>query len=147
ARRHRRSGHGFRPRRSRSRPRGCPARRHRSRPCRGRDREALVTPEPAGLASLYPFLYETEGRGDDALLAEVEVSTSAKIRETLTLRDGVLRSLEERLVDCARVLADRFSAGGRLFTFGNGGSATDAQAVAQLFLQPPAGRAVPASSL
>jgi len=45
-------------------------------------------------------------------------------------------------------MADRFVAGGRLFTFGNGGSSSDAQAVAQLFLNPATdGRALPAVSL
>ena len=33
-------------------------------------------------------------------------------------------------------MADRFAAGGRLLAFGNGGSATDAQQLVTLFLQP-----------
>ena len=49
---------------------------------------------------------------------------------------------------CAAALAGSFRAGGRLFTFGNGGSSTDAQAVAQLFLDPGSGaRALPAVAL
>ena len=44
-------------------------------------------------------------------------------------------------------MAERFAAGGRLFTFGNGGSATDAEAVAHLYTEPPWGRALPARSL
>jgi D-sedoheptulose 7-phosphate isomerase len=44
-------------------------------------------------------------------------------------------------------MAARFQAGGRLFTFGNGGSATDAASIAALFATPPHGRAVPARNL
>src|SRR5204863_362142 len=41
-----------------------------------------------------------------------------------------------RLANCAEDMAARFAAGGRLFAFGNGGSATDAQELATLFLSP-----------
>jgi D-sedoheptulose 7-phosphate isomerase len=44
-----------------------------------------------------------------------------------------------RLASCAQDMAARFAAGGRLFAFGNGGSATDAQELATLFLNPGAG--------
>jgi D-sedoheptulose 7-phosphate isomerase len=44
-------------------------------------------------------------------------------------------------------MGERFIAGGRLYTFGNGGSSTDAATLAGLFCDPPAGRAVPAWSL
>ena len=40
-----------------------------------------------------------------------------------------------------------FARGGRLFTFGNGGSATDAQGTADLFRRPPYGTPLPALSL
>jgi len=58
------------------------------------------------------------------------------------------------LVDLARsaedkwaVMAERFAAGGRLFAFGNGGSATDADGLAQLYTRPPFGRPLPSRSL
>jgi D-sedoheptulose 7-phosphate isomerase len=45
-------------------------------------------------------------------------------------------------------MASRFVAGGRLFAFGNGGSATDAQQIATLFLYPGGtARPLPALSL
>jgi len=44
-------------------------------------------------------------------------------------------------------MAHRFRHGGRLFTFGNGGSATDAEGTAELFRDPARGRGVPAMSL
>ena len=44
-------------------------------------------------------------------------------------------------------MAGAFAAGGRLFTFGNGGSSTDAASLATLFARPPWGRALPARGL
>ena len=44
-------------------------------------------------------------------------------------------------------MAERFAQGGRLYTFGNGGSSTDAATLASLFCRPARGRAVPAWSL
>ena len=53
-----------------------------------------------------------------------------------------------RLVSCAQQMAGRFATGGRLLAFGNGGSATDAQELATLFLNPgPDGRPLPAFCL
>jgi len=49
---------------------------------------------------------------------------------------------------CARQAAAKFAAGGRLLTFGNGGSATDARQLATLFLCPGGGyRPLPAICL
>ena len=47
----------------------------------------------------------------------------------------------------ARAMADCFGRGGRLFAFGNGGSATDAVGAVELFRNPPSGRPLPALSL
>jgi D-sedoheptulose 7-phosphate isomerase len=45
-------------------------------------------------------------------------------------------------------MASRFTSGGRLLAFGNGGSSTDAQEMATLFLHPgPGSRALPAFGL
>jgi len=45
-------------------------------------------------------------------------------------------------------VAARFAAGGRLYTFGNGGSSTDAAALAALFVDPgPGHRPLPAAAL
>jgi D-sedoheptulose 7-phosphate isomerase len=87
------------------------------------------------IESLYPFLYS--GTTDvSAVLEQVRQSTAAKAEEILQLRRTVLAADSQRLVDCARQMAARFSAGGRLFAFGNGGSATDAQQLATMFLAP-----------
>jgi D-sedoheptulose 7-phosphate isomerase len=98
--------------------------------------------EPAGagasaasLESLYPFIYQ--GSTDiEAVLSQARASTAAKIGEVMNLRAEVCARSGEMLGVCAKQAAARFSAGGRLLTFGNGGSATDAQQIATLFLYP-----------
>jgi D-sedoheptulose 7-phosphate isomerase len=91
---------------------------------------------PAGsVESLYPFLYA--GTSDTAaVLDQVRASTVAKIAEIAELRQAVAQRDADRLAACAAQAAARFAAGGRLFAFGNGGSATDAQQLATLFLNP-----------
>jgi D-sedoheptulose 7-phosphate isomerase len=103
-----------------------------------------------GVESLYPFLYGGGGGGADvtAVLAQVARSTSDKAAEIVALRQRMAAEYADRLAACAAALAGSFRAGGRLFTFGNGGSSTDAQAVAQLFLDPgPGARPLPAIAL
>lgn len=99
------------------------------------------------MESLYPFLYA--GSGDlPAVLEQVRASTVAKAEEILQLRRVVSGRDGERLQECARQMAARFATGGRLFAFGNGGSATDAQQLATLFLHPGGGtRPLPAFGL
>jgi D-sedoheptulose 7-phosphate isomerase len=90
------------------------------------------------MESLYPFLYS--GTGDlPAVLDQVRASTIAKTEEIVELRRTVCARDAARLARCARDSAARFAAGGRLFAFGNGGSATDAQQLATLFLNPGPG--------
>jgi D-sedoheptulose 7-phosphate isomerase len=99
------------------------------------------------MEALYPFLYS--GTSDlPAVLAEVRASTVAKTQEIAELRKVVAARDASRLARCAADMAARFAAGGRLFAFGNGGSATDAQELATLFLNPgDAGPALPAFAL
>lgn len=90
---------------------------------------------PGSVESLYPFLYS--GTSDlAAVLAAARLSTVAKAREIMELRREVSARIGGQLMSCARDAAARFAAGGRLLTFGNGGSATDAQQLATLFLDP-----------
>jgi len=100
------------------------------------------------LAALYPFL-EPAGRPDPAaVLADVTRSTVEKVGEIGRLRTAVAEAEAERLAACATAMAERFAAGGRLHTFGNGGSSTDATALAALFVAPgPGRRRLPAVSL
>jgi D-sedoheptulose 7-phosphate isomerase len=101
---------------------------------------------PDGMRGLYPFLYAHE-IAPDMMLSEVARSTVAKTAEIVRLRREVADLYAADLSACARAMAERFAAGGRLFTFGNGGSSTDAQDVATTFLHPPKGRPLPALSL
>jgi D-sedoheptulose 7-phosphate isomerase len=91
------------------------------------------------MESLYPFLYSDQA-DLPAVLAQVRASTVAKVDEILELRRVIAARDAARLAECARQAAARFAAGGRLFAFGNGGSATDAQQLATLFLNPGRGR-------
>jgi D-sedoheptulose 7-phosphate isomerase len=87
------------------------------------------------MESLYPFLYS--GTTDlDAVLEQVRQSTVAKAAEITELRRVIAARDGARLSACAADAAARFAAGGRLLAFGNGGSATDAQQLAALFLNP-----------
>jgi D-sedoheptulose 7-phosphate isomerase len=87
--------------------------------------------------ALYPFLYADTG-DLTAVLEQVRASTEAKAAEIGELRQVIARRDAERIAACARDMAERFAAGGRLFAFGNGGSATDAQQLATLFLSESA---------
>jgi D-sedoheptulose 7-phosphate isomerase len=90
------------------------------------------------MESLYPFLY-SDTSDLSAVLDQVRASTVAKAAEIGELRRAVAERDGARLEECAREAAARFGAGGRLFAFGNGGSATDAQQLATLFLNPGGG--------
>ena len=96
------------------------------------------TTGPGGVESLYPFLYA--GTTDlTAVLEQVRASSVAKVAEITALRQTVGARDGARLARCAADAAARFAAGGRLFAFGNGGSATDAQQLATMFLDPGPG--------
>jgi D-sedoheptulose 7-phosphate isomerase len=100
----------------------------------------------SGIEALYPFLYSSDGDDDgaaardagvrDRVFEEVRRSTREKTAEIAALREQVLATQVDALVACAAAVAHAFAAGGRLFAFGNGGSSTDAQAVATMFAAP-----------
>lgn len=101
---------------------------------------------PEATDFLYPFI---EGDETDApsLLADLAHSAREKWEESARLRERTLADSEAELRIVAALMADRFAAGGRLFAFGNGGSATDADGVAQLYTEPLEGTPLPARSL
>ncbi len=103
--------------------------------------------EDGGVESLYPFLYSEEG-DVEAVLQQLTRSTAEKAAEIVALREMVLERLGGRLEECARSMARSFAEGGKLLAFGNGGSSTDAQDAATVFLNPPDGvRPLPAMAL
>jgi D-sedoheptulose 7-phosphate isomerase len=94
----------------------------------------------AEFRALYPFLYSGGGEAGagslDPVLEEVRRSTVEKAAEITELRQVIAAREGARLAACARDMAAAFARGGRLLAFGNGGSATDAQQLATLFLAP-----------
>src|SRR5947209_6961984 len=85
---------------------------------------------------LYPFLDSSE-RDADALLADLASSATAKARESAQLKATTLQRCGTQLDTVADEIAARLDSGGRIFAFGNGGSATDAAGLAALFTRPP----------
>src|SRR5712671_878923 len=59
-----------------------------------------------------------------------------KARESCAVKEQFFRENAGRIAACAAAMSDVFEAGGRLFVFGNGGSACDAQHVAVEFMHP-----------
>lgn len=95
---------------------------------------------------LYPFIEGSE-RDSESLLVDLAASARGKADVSARLQQASLDECAEQLRAAGAEMADRFSRGGRLYTFGNGGSSTDAATLASLFCRPARGRAVPAWSL
>jgi D-sedoheptulose 7-phosphate isomerase len=92
---------------------------------------------------LYPFI-DAQEEDAKSLLADLTASAQAKAAESLALRRSTLEANAELLASAAGQMARRFTSGGRLFTFGNGGSCTDSMTLAKLFARPPIGTPLPA---
>jgi D-sedoheptulose 7-phosphate isomerase len=103
-----------------------------------------VSAEPTSF--LYPFI-EAEERDARTLVADLVISARAKTLESASLRADTLERCGPEVERAGTAMAERFARGGRLFSFGNGGSATDAQGTADLFRHPPYGNPLPALSL
>jgi D-sedoheptulose 7-phosphate isomerase len=100
--------------------------------------------EPTGF--LYPFI-EAEEHDAGRLLADLAGSARAKLAESRALQAATCEQAADQLATVAAAMGQRFAAGGRLFTFGNGGSATDAEITADRFRRPSHGRPLPALAL
>jgi D-sedoheptulose 7-phosphate isomerase len=103
-----------------------------------------MTQEPTNF--LYPFI-DAQEEDPKSLLDDLAASAQAKAAESLALRRSTLETNTGLIAQAAAEMARRFNAGGRLFTFGNGGSCTDCTTLARLFAQPPVGQPLPAWSL
>ena len=96
---------------------------------------------------LYPFI-EAEEPDADALLDDLAASARGKAAESARLQRASLEEYGDGADrEAGAEMADRFRRGGRLYTFGNGGSSTDAATLASLFAGPPAAAPSPAWSL
>lgn len=95
---------------------------------------------------LYPFI---DGGEDDleALISDLARSVQDKAAGSASLCTATLERLRPSLATAADAMARRFAGGGRLYTFGNGRSSTDAAALAALFSTPPRARPLPARNL
>lgn len=98
---------------------------------------------------LYPFLDARPGVSEAQLLEDARVSTLQKARDIVALRQALWAQHERELLDCAQRMADAFARGATLLSFGNGGSATDAEDLAADCTTPPdpEDRPLPAISL
>ena len=95
---------------------------------------------------LYPFI-EAEERDATSLIADLAASAREKVAISGALRTATLQRCADTLDVAGLAMAERFRSGGRLFAFGNGGSATDAEGTVELFRHPPSRRPLPAMSL
>ncbi|WP_037321675.1 D-sedoheptulose-7-phosphate isomerase [Amycolatopsis orientalis] len=96
------------------------------------------SPPAEDVRSLYPFLYR-DPSDVDSVLEQARQSIVDKARLIIELRESVFARNGGRMLECAEAMARRFTDGGRLLAFGNGGSSTDAQDLASLFLSPADG--------
>jgi D-sedoheptulose 7-phosphate isomerase len=96
---------------------------------------------------LYPFL----GKGQQPLeevVREVQGSMLQKMQEVNSLRAAAAESEARAISEIAAAVSERLERGGKLISFGNGGSATDANDLVSDCVDPPPGwGAVPAVSL
>jgi D-sedoheptulose 7-phosphate isomerase len=95
---------------------------------------------------LYPFI-DGEERDEVGLLTDLSRSASAKMEESRQLGNLTIERSRPQLQQAGQEMAERLRLGGRLFAFGNGGSATDAAGLVDLFLSPPYGIPLPALAL
>jgi D-sedoheptulose 7-phosphate isomerase len=103
-----------------------------------------VSSEATGF--LYPFI-DSEERDSLGLVADLAASAQAKIAVSRELRAATIEECDGDILQVADSMSQRLRKGGRLFAFGNGGSATDAEGIVELFRDPPWGRALRAMSL
>jgi len=103
------------------------------------------TSDDGGAAAfLYPFL----GTGTQTDRAAVAQSIVAKAADGERLREQIAVRQSEALARAALAVGERLARGGRILTFGNGGSATDATDFALDCIAPDGGfGAIPALSL
>ena len=97
------------------------------------------------------FLYPMLGKGEQPLekvVEEVQGSILQKMEEVNAMRVAAAETEAEAISKMAVAITDRLERGGKLITFGNGGSATDANdLVADCVAPPPGFRSIPAVSL
>jgi D-sedoheptulose 7-phosphate isomerase len=105
-----------------------------------------ATPAEEATGFLYPFI-EAEETDAESLLTDLAASARSKAEISRELQRSSLERMAPDIRAAGAAMGRRFLDGGRLYTFGNGGSSTDAATLAGLFCDPAYGRPVPAWSL
>jgi D-sedoheptulose 7-phosphate isomerase len=96
---------------------------------------------------LYPFLGKGEQKLEEVVI-EVQGSMLQKMQEVNRLRAEAAESEAGAISETAMAISERLERGGKLITFGNGGSATDANDLVSDCVDPPPGfDTIPAVSL
>ncbi len=96
---------------------------------------------------LYPFLGEAK-QDTSAVLSDVATSIQTKAKDDEVLRQKVAKKSSDAISETIRQIHQRLREGGKIITFGNGGSATDANDFVFDCLMPPKGmKPIPALSL
>ncbi len=96
---------------------------------------------------LYPFLGESK-QNTSTVLSDVSASIQTKVKDDETLRQQVANTSSEVISETITQIQQRLRKGGKIITFGNGGSATDANDFVFDCLMPPKGmKPIPALSL
>lgn len=99
------------------------------------------------MAFLYPFLGEAK-RDLRELVPDVAASIRAKVQDDARLRAEVAEEQADAIATAVRAIAEHVRRGNKLITFGNGGSATDANDLVLDCVAPPPGyHPIPAISL
>jgi D-sedoheptulose 7-phosphate isomerase len=107
----------------------------------------------SALSGLYPHLANPhlapKPVDDGRLNAALREALLAKCRDSVEVKSAFFETHADDVLRAARLLADSYRRGGRLYTMGNGGSSCDAAHIAVEFQHPvTAGRpALPAQNL
>jgi len=88
------------------------------------------------LAGLYPHLAALQAAPGAAIDAALLESVRQKSRHSAEVKLAFFAEQGQRIVLAARMIADAYRGGGRLFTMGNGGSSCDAAHIAVEFEHP-----------
>jgi D-sedoheptulose 7-phosphate isomerase len=95
------------------------------------DAERVGAPD-AAWGQLYPFL-DASRATRETVHADLRASGAAKLRAQGELRDATVGGQAAILAQCAEAIGEALCGGAQLWSFGNGGSQTDADWIAECF--------------
>ena len=89
----------------------------------------------SGVRELYPFLFGDRKKAGDDEAALLE-SVRRKARDSVEVKQAFFEASAATVLAAARLIAEVYRRGGRMFAMGNGGSSCDAAHFAVEFLHP-----------